>query len=384
MGPRDILVILGFVTWRDRLGRPPTYPMDRLLRALIERSGTDPRIGRLLVADPYRSHAVRLKRRGPPPAAPSGVQRVEPLRVGRRDPLSPRRAERLYRRYDRAVREAVEREGLNRPAVLTDHPLAAGFCDLEWAGPVTYYAWDDWAVHHSYAGHRAVYETAHAQVAQRGRAVCAVSSAILDRIAPRGPSAVVPNGVDPQEWRDPGPPPSWFAALPRPRLLYIGTLDRRLDAGAFTAAAHAVPGGTVVLVGAGDDKAHLGLLRDLPNVHVAPALDRARVPGLVAAADVGLVPHVPSPLTRAMSPLKLYEYLAAGLPVAAVDLEPIRGIDDRVVLCADGDFGAAVRSALAAGRAPEPERCAFIEHHAWARRHDQILEITLRKARAPA
>lgn len=48
-------------------------------------------------------------------------------------------------------------------------------------------------------------------------------------------------------------------------------------------------------------------------------------------------------LTEAMSPLKLYEYLAGGRPVAAVDLPPIAAVDGRVALApAGGELAPAV------------------------------------------
>ena len=47
---------------------------------------------------------------------------------------------------------------------------------------------------------------------------------------------------------------------------------------------------------------------------------------MARAAQVCLVPHRETPMSRAMSPLKLYEYLGAGSPVVATDLPPIRGV----------------------------------------------------------
>ena len=63
-----------------------------------------------------------------------------------------------------------------------------------------------------------------------------------------------------------------------------------------------------------------------------------------------------------MSPLKLYEYLAAGMPVLSVDLPPVRGISDRVLLVdAVADFVDVIDAAIDVGPAPEDERVAFVE-----------------------
>jgi hypothetical protein len=76
-----------------------------------------------------------------------------------------------------------------------------------------------------------------------------------------------------------------------------------------------------------------------------------------------------------MSPLKLYEYLAGGAPVAALDLPPIRGISSRVVI--EPSLADAVRQALALGRAGDDERHAFAQAHSWRARQERIVELAL-------
>ena len=112
--------------------------------------------------------------------------------------------------------------------------------------------------------------------------------------------------------------------------------------------------------------------------HFQIILLHAAVTGLIRLADVGLIPHVHSPLTEAMSPLKLYEYLAGGLPVVAADLPPVRGVDPRVALVADGaGYPDAVRAALELGRAGEDERLTFVHTNSWSARHDRLLDLAL-------
>jgi glycosyltransferase involved in cell wall biosynthesis len=231
----------------------------------------------------------------------------------------------------------------------------------------------------------ALYEEAYRRVRESGRALCAVSEPIVARLEPSGPSVVVPNGIDPGQWATPGRAPEWFAALPRPRLLYVGTLDRRIDVELVSQAAAAIPDGSVVLVGRTTEPNHFTALGETHNVHIHPRVPHAEVPGLIAAADACMVPHTRTQLTRAMSPLKLYEYLAAGRPVVAVDLPPIRDVSARVVCVGgDEDFGAGARAAIALGPAPEAERRRFIEGNSWRSRHETVLELALRQSRASA
>ena len=117
----------------------------------------------------------------------------------------------------------------------------------------------------------------------------------------------------------------------------------------------------------------------IENVRIHPELGREELAGLIRSADVGLIPHRRTPLTEAMSPLKLYEYLAGGLPVlASSSLLLMRGIGPRVVLVEEGaDFGACLRVALALGRADEETRLGFVAENSWRSRHDELLELAL-------
>jgi hypothetical protein len=375
----DVVFGFSYLTWARARGRGAFMAQDRFAMTLLEH----PRVDRLLICNQHRSYAAKLLkdrgRRGDAGFPRDGRRRlVEPLRLRLTDPSRIRAVERDFARYDRAVERAARRMGLERPAVITTHPLLAGFGRFEWAGGVTFYATDDWASHPGYGRWQHAYEVAYERVRREGRRVCAVSQGVLDAVRPTGATTVVPNGLEPEQWRDVPAPPAWLAELPRPLLVYVGTLDSRIDADAVLAAARARPEATVLLVGPVFDRERIGRLAAAPNVVIREPLPHAEVPAVIGAADACLLPHVRTPLTVAMSPLKLYEYLAAGRPVAAIDLPPVHGIDPRVVMAADaGEFAAAVDRALAAGPATEAERLEFVRRNDWRARHERILEFAL-------
>jgi teichuronic acid biosynthesis glycosyltransferase TuaH len=371
----DVVYALFQTSWAGAVARGLCMPEDRLAAALP----AHPRVRRALVVNPPRNVAARwLRPAGAPYPAPPGSALHEPLRLRRSDPADPAAACRAAAAYERSLRRAAGRMGLERPAIITTHPVLAGFGDFGWAGPVTYYAWDDWTASQPHRRWWPVYEQAFARLRERGRAVCAVSDTVLGRVAPTGPAAVVPNGIDPAEWLDLPAAPAWFSDRPAPRLLYVGSLDHRVDVDQVRRLAAALPGGSVTLVGELFEPDHYAPLIALPNVEVRPRVARRELAGLVAAADACLIPHVRNAMTEAMSPLKLYEYLAGGRPVAAVDLPGIAGVDPRVQLVAPGaDLTPAVERALAAGPASEAERRRFVAEHAWDRRFDRIVELAL-------
>jgi glycosyltransferase involved in cell wall biosynthesis len=374
----DAIFTFEEITWDAAQQRGMCFPSDRVALALA----ADPRVERLLICNQPRSAPIKLVkdtlRRPAPFPSDERLHLYEPLRLRRREPVSIAALERSYAAYGRRLRRAAGRHGLTRPAIVTAHPFVAAFAELDWAGPITLLATDDWAAHPAYERWRPAYLTAYERIAARRLRVCAVTEAIVERIDPQGPAAVVPNGVDPEEWLRIAPPPEWFLDLPGPRLLYVGTLDSRLDVDAVIAVARNWPQGSIVLAGPLADPDHLARLRDEPNITFAGPVPRDQVAALAYAADACLVPHRRLPLTEAMSPLKIYEYLAGGGPVAATDLPPLRGIEGPVALAAPGgDFVAAVREALDTGPMEPAERQRFVETNAWSRRTAEVLALSL-------
>jgi glycosyltransferase involved in cell wall biosynthesis len=377
MDARDLVFGFFSVSWAGAVERELIMPEDRLADALTR----DPAVRRLLVANPYRSVAGKaaavVRRRAEAPFPSSATRSLyAPLRLRRTDPVDP---ERTIARYEAGVRRAARRAGLERPAVITAHPLFAGYGAFDWAGPVTYYAWDNWSASEPHRPWWPAYDEAYARIRATGRRTCAISQHALDRIGGTGPKAVIPNGLEPAEWSSLGEPPGWFAARPRPRLLYVGTIDSRVDTNQVRAIAEAYPEGSLTFVGNVMDPAHFETLSDLENVAFFPLISRAELIPVIGAADACLIPHVRNELTEAMSPLKLFEYLAGGRPVAAVDLQPIAAVDsDRVALGpVGGDMRPVVARALEIGPASEADRLAFVDANAWSRRFSRLLDLAL-------
>jgi len=147
-----------------------------------------------------------------------------------------------------------------------------------------------------------------------------------------------PSGVDVEHFasaRAEQPEPVVLEGIPRPRFIYAGVIDERIDLRLIQALADADVG-EVVLVGPvakiDEDAVPRG-----PRIHRLGMQRYEDLPALFAHADVGLMPFAMNEATRFISPTKTPEYLAAGLPVVST---PIRD-----VVRGYGDLGAAVQIA---------------------------------------
>ncbi len=153
------------------------------------------------------------------------------------------------------------------------------------------------------------------------RRIIAVSETLQARLLKMGrTSELLTHGVDLEHWARTAEAPQLpeLANLPRPLVVFWGVVDRRMDTGWVTTLASAMKEGTILLVGPADDP-DPELLRT-PRVAYLPPLPYERLPSLAREASVLIMPYADLPVTRAMQPLKLKEYLATGRPAVARDL----------------------------------------------------------------
>ena len=121
--------------------------------------------------------------------------------------------------------------------------------------------------------------------------------------------------------------------------VYVGTLHRdRLDVDLVMRAAAAAPHMQFTFVGpVALDERDAGALRAQSNVSLLGARPWADVPAYMQHASVLMVPHVVTPFTDSLDPLKAYEYLATGRPVVSTKVAGFRELQYVHVRCVDPD-----------------------------------------------
>ncbi len=177
-------------------------------------------------------------------------------------------------------------------------------------------------------------------------------------------ATLVPNGVNRDVFGVDLPPRP--ADLPDAGMIigYHGSLyGDWFDWKALDEVAREFPKAAVVLIG--DDKAPHPTMPG--NVFFLGLKPQTELPGYVQRFDVGLIPFKVTATTHAVSPLKAYEYLASGVPIAAPPLRALEGLDGVFV---DPLLTAAVMAARA-GRSPE--RQVMLSEHSWHARIGQLV-----------
>jgi len=128
---------------------------------------------------------------------------------------------------------------------------------------------------------------------------------------------------------------------------YVGVLDERLDLDLVRGVAQALPDWTIRMVGP-VAKIDPGSLPQGPNIEYLGQTPYEELPAAMARFDVALMPFALNEATRAISPTKTLEYLAAGLPVVSTRVPDVVADYSGVVHLADdaAGFAAACREVV--------------------------------------
>jgi len=101
----------------------------------------------------------------------------------------------------------------------------------------------------------------------------------------------------------------------KPWIVFWGVVDRRMDTNYVQQLSEKLEAGTIVLAGPQDEPDPR--IQSFKRVHCIGALKLTQLPALANEASVLIMPYADLPVTRAMQPLKLKEYLATGKSVVA-------------------------------------------------------------------
>jgi glycosyltransferase involved in cell wall biosynthesis len=153
-------------------------------------------------------------------------------------------------------------------------------------------------------------------------------------------------------------------------LIYIGALwGEWFDWELLRDIASSYPQAAVVIIGD-----YVGQCPDPPeNLHFLGLKAQRTLPAYLAHSDVAIIPWKINEITRATSPLKVYEYIAMHKPVIAPELPTLRDIP-AVHLAQDQQAFIEQIAALRSASVPAKQIERFVQRNDWKARVDVLLE----------
>jgi glycosyltransferase involved in cell wall biosynthesis len=166
--------------------------------------------------------------------------------------------------------------------------------------------------------------------------------------------------------------PCSIRSLPRPILGFFGLIsDDWIDFDLLSYVADQFPSGSLVLLGS--VTSNVGRLNCKANVHMLGRVPYNDLAAYCKGFDVALIPFVQSNLTEHCNPLKMWQYLAAGLPVVSTPIPEVCCLPECRIAGDKESFVSQIEAALQ-DPGPTAHRSNLMKHHSWDNRVKEIVQ----------
>jgi glycosyltransferase involved in cell wall biosynthesis len=199
----------------------------------------------------------------------------------------------------------------------------------------------------------------------------------------------IPNGVDFEHFAAASKGnldlPNELEGIGKPLIGFVGKINDKIDFGIIRALATTHPEWAIVMVGP-DDRSYQSLLREnedylqvkeSANVHFIGPVPYERLPSIVRAFSVCVIPFVIDRLTVNIYPRKFHEYMATGKPIVTTPLPDLEPYEELVGISRSrDDFVTLVEQALAdRDEGLSQKRKALARENSWDRLAENMLSI---------
>lgn len=169
---------------------------------------------------------------------------------------------------------------------------------------------------------------------------------------------------------------------PKKKIGYIGTVDQRIDYNILKRLALEFPDTEIIIVGRVLDdmsevKEQTDPLRSISNFKFEGAKSPAALMEYLKEFHIGIIPFIKNEQTAAIYPMKINEYLAAGVGVVATDFAPLAEFGEAIHVATNTDhFIEAVRNLLEKDSDDsQSARVAMAKQNSWHQRGLQLNQL---------
>lgn len=277
------------------------------------------------------------------------------------------------------IRRTMKKLGFKRPVNYTFLPSAALLAKRLGEDYLIYHCVDEYAAFSDIEA--APILALEKELMNKSDLVVVSAEKLLDNKKSENPNThLIRHGTDWRHFRTALDPelqlPPEVADLPKPIIGFHGLLADWVDFELIKKVAEHFRHGSVVLVGkvAADAEKHASVLEGVSNVHFLGRKPYGELPAYCKAFDVALNPFVVNELTLAANPLKVREYLAAGVPVVSTDIPECRVLPDCLIGSDHSDFIAQIESSLSDTK-PREAISDAIAHESWDAKVEELREL---------
>ncbi len=241
---------------------------------------------------------------------------------------------------------------------------------------------DDWSTHSSYNKYAGTLRRNYETIKLKSDLIFTVSEYLKKKIFDNQTNCFwLANAVDLQNFQNETKIHPLLKNIKKPIIGFLGILQDRIDTEILTYLVEKNPDKSLVLAGPVWQNFTKKKLRKYSNIHFLGLIKHPDIPSLYNGFDCGIIPYKTNDFIKSIDPMKIYEYLAAGLPIVST---PISGLErfSNLIGFADSpeNFNNAVNYSLNLDK-NEIKRQAWpiLEQNTWDIRIGEMLELINQK-----
>jgi glycosyltransferase involved in cell wall biosynthesis len=158
---------------------------------------------------------------------------------------------------------------------------------------------------------------------------------------------------------------------------YVGSVDDRLDYDILQYLFTQMPDATFTFVGRIMSERGEAILKKYNNVKLEGAKTPELLPAYSKDFSVGIIPFIKDDFTRGIYPMKINEYLAAGLPVVSTDFSDLSDFEEIIKISdnKEGFLKYILEEINTDTTAKRESRLAMAEGNTWGKRADELSDV---------
>jgi glycosyltransferase involved in cell wall biosynthesis len=303
------------------------------------------------------------------------IHTFSPLAIPFHGNATARRLNRFFVAW--SVRRAYRKLGFKNPITWTFLPTSGGIAGALGEKLIVYHCVDEFS-EFTGTNKNAILDMER-RLSQKADQVLVSSGPLYETKKLHNPrTSMVTHGVDLEHFRKACDPkialPADIAGFRRPVIGFFGLIADWVDLNLIRFLSVSRPSWSFVLIGKVDTD--LSAIKGLANVHLLGQKSYSVLPSYCAGIDVAILPFVVNQLTLAANPLKLREYLAAGLPVVTTDIPEARRLGEHLRVGATYDeFMAHIEVYLAQGAGPHLSISDAMAGESWEAKVEEMSSL---------
>ncbi|MBM3706986.1 MAG: glycosyltransferase family 1 protein [Actinobacteria bacterium] len=150
-------------------------------------------------------------------------------------------------------------------------------------------------------------------------------------------SFYIPNGVDFQHFKNAEKKiPDDLKEIPRPRAIYVGAIDEWFAQDYLISVARKCKNFSFILIGT--PNIDVSKIKREQNIYLLGRKSYSEIPSYIFNSDVGIITFdINHPVVNTVNPIKLYEYMACGIPVVTTKWKELELINSPAYLASNVD-----------------------------------------------